>query len=1349
MTTAVVMVLVVAVVTVTMHACSATAATPTTPLRFQQDKQLCSEVHGTLESMVRVLRTHGVAFSPNPHGRSSNNNSSNSNNNNSNSSNSSNSSSSKDDSSHNATTHEVQGAAATANTLHSSLVVDLSPVHRMMTAFGCGNRNDEQPQRSDDESARHDPSHTASRVPLFSAPTHVDDRVDTIRNAKLAQPSQKQQQQQQQRHQRRVRRSDDGAVMHAGACTLASVINGTCPGADDRGGLTIALREEDRVNDTTDASTLRAISGSVIELTVNGYVAELPLRWIVDNGDWTVCSKVVVFHVQNPTFQLSMLNPMTGIATIWVRDSDALREVDTRGFQHEKRIARFLVSNCSLTAVPNVSAMTSLSAFNVHQNRIQRICKGSFTGLTLLHHLALNDNVISKIERGVFDDLQQLRRLDLHSNGITAFPPALFHGLTNLTLLQLQRNPITKLDADVFAALTTLDRLSLEHTLLTSLPPTLFRQTTRLTRLELANNFITSLPETLFSGLSVLQYLQMADNRLTSLPSGVFTDLASLAFLSLPENDLTSLPVDLFRANLRLDTFYCNNNRLTALPSNLLANVSALWFVSFANNALRSIDNVLAEASPSFWHTLDLDNNRLTKLQLARELPSLRRLGLSDNRLQKLPDVSLTPALDTLRLQNHQIKHMDLAPLLQLPNLQILLLDASPQTESRAVLSDTNMTSIAPLLTLRLANVDITAVATVFEHLPPLNLGVLHVGWLGASSATLPITQVCRLLASSVRELRIANTEYRAIELCPDKTVNTLLLTDNKQLRAVTVHNPLRELNVSGCTQLTSIDAPPVDILDISSTNFPLTRTLCTRWGRRILFARNLVKPVDIRQAAATARTCLERVDVLDLSANEWLRHVKEINRAVGRSSVLSDESFFTPDVRPIPSRLMPPILQLTGAPIDCALQFSNQNLRPLRDPNLPTPQIVFSFHCTCARGFKMTSSGQCVVDKPDIAAVAAGSVIGGLALGLLMAWLSRRYRGMTKRIGLQEQLLVERDEEVMALKAAWEIEYDELRMIKRVAAGAFGVVFKAEWDTVTVAVKVLQQAVMAFDESTVLEFEKEVEFLQRTRHPNVVRFFGAGTDPNGSPFLVLEFVAMGSLKDLLGKEMEKVLVEVRNTKVEESSSGGVGDDVSSVWDLKLRLLRDVASGMAFIHSLDQMHRDLKSGNVLVSSSLRAKITDFGSIRQCFTRDRNQQQQRTSLSSSNGDDPQYSQQAGLQTMTSMTLTAGVGTPLYMAPEALTGDKYSFEADIFSFGVLMWEVVTQRVPDLIEQEKGSEYRGPILATISNLLEDGKRLRFEDSEQDAIPEWFQSLTYKCMAQNPRERPSFGELKDHHLV
>ncbi|EGD83268.1 hypothetical protein PTSG_11440 [Salpingoeca rosetta] len=110
---------------------------------------------------------------------------------------------------------------------------------------------------------------------------------------------------------------------------------------------------------------------------------------------------------------------------------------------------------------------------------------------------------------------------------------------------------------------------------------------------------------------------------------------------------------------------------------------------------------------------------------------------------------------------------------------------------------------------------------------------------------------------------------------------------------------------------------------------------------------------------------------------------------------------------------------------------------------------------------------------------------------------------------------------------------------------------------------------------------------------------------------------------------------------------------------------------------------------------------------------------------------------------SMTMTAGVGTPLYMAPEVLLGDKYNAKADVFSFGVLMWEVATQRVPDLIEQEKGSNFRGPMLATLSQLLQEGRRLRFEDGDEE-VRDWFVQLTLKCVGNNPWERPSFQELE-----
>lgn len=126
--------------------------------------------------------------------------------------------------------------------------------------------------------------------------------------------------------------------------------------------------------------------------------------------------------------------------------------------------------------------------------------------------------------------------------------------------------------------------------------------------------------------------------------------------------------------------------------------------------------------------------------------------------------------------------------------------------------------------------------------------------------------------------------------------------------------------------------------------------------------------------------------------------------------------------------------------------------------------------------------------------------------------------------------------------------------------------------------------------------------------------------------------------------------------------------------------------------------RDLKSGNVLVSDNLRAKITDFGTIRSCLARSMNTSRidvMTTSLTDVFAD-----------------LTVGVGTVSYMAPEAFLLDRYDvFKADVFSFGVILWELVTQDHPDLLSTYNPG-YKGPPAPKIANLLQEGYRLPLPD-------------------------------------
>ncbi|EGD78429.1 TKL protein kinase [Salpingoeca rosetta] len=1215
-------------------------------------------------------------------------------------------------------------------------VVQLTSIQRMMRAFGCPPQN---------------PSELVSTGPT---PEQVNSRISspTLQGATVPAT---------QRFRQR-READDSVV---GRCYFAAVVDGTCPGPLNNNSLTIVFRGDEHVDNATDVANLRAMSARLVGLDLRGVVREAPLRFLAANGNWRLCQLVIIQGVQVTSFDMTILNPFSGLLRLAVRNSEVLRHVAVHNFASAGQLVHLDISNNSLTSFPDrsLAVLTSLETLDLTYNRLGRIDEGMFAGLSSLLVLNLQNNLITHLAATAFDVLTRLEFLALNHNDITTLPPHIFRNLGQLARLFMSDNPIRDLHASTFQALTAVQALFLNNLLLTQLSSSLFSANTQLTDLRLDNNALTSMPDAVFARLFALLTLRLSSNALTLIGPGLLRDLTALQSIDLSNNALTALPQGLLDSCPHLGIFSCNRNQLTTLPAGLFRNTSLLGLLFLTNNRLESLADAL-DHNRAILRDLDLEGNQLTRVTFATEAHSLQVLNLRHNPIQVLPDVSKLPSLRELRLQNHLITRLDLTPIVT-RTLSIVQLDAAAHVRSTAVIdADTLLHSQAvPRHTLSLLNVDASSAFSLLGRFPEFKLQVLHAGWEGAAAVTLPKAVLCSMLAADVRELQLHRTGYELLPLCEGKRFGTVLLQDNRQLETVIAPTALAQLNVSGCTRLTAIDAPFIDVLDISETRVQASVALCTRWGRRILFARNMPEETfSTDQLSAVTATCLRTVDMLDISHNTWLDRPGRLTAAVGEVVALSNQRVSTPHSDHIEFRPTPPVFQLTDAPVECTLLIFHRALTVVMSLEL-TNELVYSFECACAQGHHMDGE-RCVRNEPNVAGVAVGSVIGGLFFGLLMAWLSRRYRGLTKRIGLQEQLLVERDEEVMALKKAWEIEYDELRMIKRVAAGAFGVVFKAEWDTVMVAVKVLQQGVMMFDESTVLEFEKEVEFLQRTRHPNVVRFFGAGTDPNGSPFLVLEFVAMGSLKDLLGKNMGEVLMGV-----EQGANGGTGASViaededeltlvstesdrraetMTVWELKLRLLRDVASGMAFIHSLDQMHRDLKSGNVLVSSSLRAKITDFGSIRQCFTRDRNQQQ-RTRLSSSHDDDPQYSKQAGLQTMTSMTLTAGVGTPLYMAPEALTGDKYSFEADIFSFGVLMWEVGTQRVPDLIEQEKGSGYRGPILATLFNLMKDGKRLRFEDSEQDAIPEWFQSLTYKCMAQDPRERPSFGELKDHHFA
>jgi len=214
-------------------------------------------------------------------------------------------------------------------------------------------------------------------------------------------------------------------------------------------------------------------------------------------------------------------------------------------------------------------------------------------------------------------------------------------------------------------------------------------------------------------------------------------------------------------------------------------------------------------------------------------------------------------------------------------------------------------------------------------------------------------------------------------------------------------------------------------------------------------------------------------------------------------------------------------------------------------------------------------------------------------------------------------------------------------------------------------------------------------------RHPNIVSFLGAGILGDGSPFLVTEFMELGSLRRVL-------------------------DTQEVGWKVKMRIAVEVARGMALVHSLGRMHRDLKADNILMTTDMHAKIADFGTaglLTMAITHFEMPDHESVMMS-----------EQDLRTTTQRT--KGVGTPLWMAPELLAGKKYDAKVDVYSYGMVLWEIASQRLP--WEDVQGKFLMQALLSTI----ESGRR----PGVDAGWPRGYCVVMERCWQLAPQVRPDF---------
>eukprot|EP01122_Echinamoeba_exundans_P010444 TRINITY_DN3914_c0_g3_i1.p1 TRINITY_DN3914_c0_g3~~TRINITY_DN3914_c0_g3_i1.p1 ORF type:complete len:778 (+),score=208.17 TRINITY_DN3914_c0_g3_i1:126-2459(+) len=200
----------------------------------------------------------------------------------------------------------------------------------------------------------------------------------------------------------------------------------------------------------------------------------------------------------------------------------------------------------------------------------------------------------------------------------------------------------------------------------------------------------------------------------------------------------------------------------------------------------------------------------------------------------------------------------------------------------------------------------------------------------------------------------------------------------------------------------------------------------------------------------------------------------------------------------------------------------------------------------------------------------------------------------------------------------AWEIDPRDLEFERSLGMGSSGEVFEGKYLGNRVAIKVLKTNNL---EEEIEEFKKEFQVLVAIGSPNIIKFFGASL--SGKLSMVMEFCSRGSLYDVLNKK-----------------------DFVFDWDRFFSLTREVVKGVEALHVNDPsvLHRDLKTLNVLVSDDWHAKVCDFGLSR-------------------------FNTGSNLSTLAKCR-----GTYAYIAPEVYNCEKFTTKSDIYSVGVIIWELV---------------------------------------------------------------------------
>ncbi|KAL6078326.1 Vascular endothelial growth factor receptor 3 [Balamuthia mandrillaris] len=261
----------------------------------------------------------------------------------------------------------------------------------------------------------------------------------------------------------------------------------------------------------------------------------------------------------------------------------------------------------------------------------------------------------------------------------------------------------------------------------------------------------------------------------------------------------------------------------------------------------------------------------------------------------------------------------------------------------------------------------------------------------------------------------------------------------------------------------------------------------------------------------------------------------------------------------------------------------------------------------------------------------------------------------------------------------SWNIQFSELTFGEEIGRGGFGVVMKGKWRGTPVAIK----QILAKHNDELEQMRSEMEIMQNLRpHGNVLLLLGVCEDDLHNHYVVTEFMAKGDLRHFLMSEEGEAMVN---------------------YQMMVQMAREIAVGMCHLHSEGIIHRDLAARNLLLTEEFTIKISDFGLSR--LKRDTETEEQTTK--------------------------SEVGPLKWMAPESISQQMYSQKSDVWSYGVVLWEIVNF-----------GEEPYPHLSLVQAALAVVDQRATPEIPED-IPEVLQGIMKACWQYDPKDRPTMDDI------